>query len=143
MSVWVIDCSAAAAAFLEEPDGEHAMALITCGDDVTAPDLIDTEFGSVLWKRCMRGQMTEAEAAPLLCDFLNCGISRESSHDLVQRALELALTTKRSVYDCLYLAMAVDLDTVLYTGDMRFLNSLQNTPMAKHVAPISSFPLST
>jgi len=141
MRMWVIDCSVVAAAYLNEPDSDRAAALLGSGDKLWAPDLITSEFGNVLWKRCSRGDISQMEAVEMIARFRRLRIYRASGSELVQEALQLALQTQRTVYDCLYLSLAVSMDTVLYTRDMRFYNSLQGGPMARHVAPISTFPL--
>lgn len=141
MNTWIIDCSVAAAGYLKEPGCDRATALLASGDELLAPDLIEPEFGNVLWKCVLRGEITEAEAGKLLASLRQSRIRRKPSTRFVQHALRLAIETKRTVYDCLYLAMAVTLDTVLYTGDVRFCNALQGLSVARHIAPISSYPL--
>ena len=140
MRLWVIDCSVVAAAYLKEPDSDHAVALLGSGDLLWAPDLITSEFGSTLWKRCTRGDISETEVFEMLARFRRLRIHRASALELVEEALQLALRTQRTVYDCLYLSLAISMDTVMYTRDMRFYNSLQGQPVAKHVALISAFP---
>ena len=58
--------------------------------------------------------------------------------DLVEAALELALRLGRSVYDCLYLALAVKKRLVMVSADKRLVNALAGTPLAKHIAWIGS-----
>ena len=46
----------------------------------------------------------------------------------------MALETGRTVYDCLYLALAVRCKGVLVSGDRRLVNALARGPLGKHVA---------
>jgi predicted nucleic acid-binding protein len=39
----------------------------------------------------------------------------------------------RTVYDCLYLALAVKTKSVMITGDKRLVSALADGPLAKHV----------
>ena len=55
------------------------------------------------------------------------------SVDLVEHALRLALRTGRTVYDCLYLALALQTDTVMLTCDQRLINALAGSPIGGHV----------
>ena len=48
---------------------------------------------------------------------------------LRERAFELALETKSSIYDCLYLALAEVLDGRMVTADRKFFQSLQDSPL--------------
>ncbi len=41
----------------------------------------------------------------------------------------MAVGTKRSIYDCLYLAVAEALDGRMVTADRKFFQSLQNSPL--------------
>ena len=48
-------------------------------------------------------------------------------------ALEIAMQMGRTVYNSLYLALAVAEGCPLVTADERLFNSLQGTPLAAHV----------
>ena len=49
-------------------------------------------------------------------------LSAIQTHRLPQRRLSLAFQTQRSVYDCIYLSLAVQLGTQVVTADERFWN---------------------
>ena len=57
----------------------------------------------------------------------------------VRAAMEIAATYHRTVYDSLYLAVAVYEDTAMVTADRRLANSLAATPLARHVRLLSTF----
>ena len=57
------------------------------------------------------------------------------------QALQLAVETGRTVYDALYLALAVAEDCTLVTADERFANALQGTPHATRVRWIGAVPV--
>lgn len=134
MKPCVLDSSAAAAAFFEEERAEAARALLTSGREMRAPDLIYAELANVIWKRCGRGEIDGDEANRLLEDFLRLPLEIVPCGDLAGTALELALATGRTVYDCLYVALAVRTGTVLFTADKRLVNALAETPLGEHVA---------
>jgi len=130
----VVDASVVAAAFFRERHSDAARALLTGGDELYAPDLVWAEVANVIWKRCGRGEIEAAEAAEMLRDVLALPLQVTPSDQLAEDALELALRTGRTVYDCLYLAVAVRTGSPLLTADKRLVNALAKTPVAAHVA---------
>ena len=139
MKALVLDGSVAAAAFFPETHSVPARALLGGGRELLAPDLIFAEVASVIWKRHRRNEIDETEATDLLDDFLSLPLSITESDLLLPAALKLAIRTDRTVYDCLYLALAVMNKTVMVTADKRFLNALTGTPLEKHLAWIGTF----
>jgi predicted nucleic acid-binding protein len=134
MTPCVLDASAVAAAFFREDGAEQARALLVSGREMRAPDLVYAELANVIWKRCGRGEIDEDEAGRLLGDFLRLPLEIIPCGELAETALQLALGTGRTVCDCLYLALAVKTRTVLFSADKRLVNSVAETPLAKHVA---------
>jgi predicted nucleic acid-binding protein len=134
MKPCVLDASVVAAAFLQEEHAKRARALLVSGREMHAPDLVYAELANVIWKRCGRGEIDEEEAGRLLGDLLRLPLEITSCGDLAEPALQLALGTGRTVYDCLYLALAVKTKTVLISADRRLVNALASTPLAEHVA---------
>jgi len=134
----VLDASTVAVAFFQEAHADRAVRLLAGGGVLHAPDLIYAELANVIWKRHGRGEIDADEAAQLLNDVRRLPLQITSCGDLVASVLTLALTTGRSVYDCLYLALAVQTASVLVTADKRLVNALIDTPLASHVAWIGS-----
>jgi predicted nucleic acid-binding protein len=133
MKTYVLDASVVAAAFFQEEHAGPSRKVLTGGHALIAPDLIHAELANVIWKRHARGEIDEGEADRLLADVLALPLHVTPCGDLIEAALELALRTGRSVYDCLYLALAVKTKTVLFSADKRLVNALAGTPLAKHV----------
>jgi predicted nucleic acid-binding protein len=132
----VLDASALAAAFFHEPGAEQVRGLLTSGRTLHAPDLIYAELANVIWKRAGRGEISGDEAGELLADLLRLPLEATPSAELTESALQIALATGRTVYDCLYVALAVWLGGVLYTADKRLVNALADSPLAKHLEMI-------
>ena len=139
MKSCVLDASVVAAAFFREPHAAAARALLASEREFHAPDLIYAEVASVFWKRQRRGEIDEAEAAELLADFLSLPLWSTPSEELLPAALQLAMKTGRTVYDCLYLALAVANKTVMVSADKRLVNALSRGPLRKHVAWIGDY----
>ena len=134
MRPYVVDASVVATAFFQETGAQAARSILAGGGELHAPDLLLAEVTNVAWKRHGRGEINEAEARALVADCLRLPLMLTPSGDLIASALELALRTKRTVYDCLYLALAVRTKAVLVSGDKRFVNALAGSPFEKHVA---------
>jgi predicted nucleic acid-binding protein len=60
-------------------------------------------------------------------------INRHPDTRLLRAALDLAHPLRQSLYDCLYLALALQLKTQLVTADQRFRQALRNTTLASHL----------
>lgn len=135
----VVDSSVAAKWYLPEPDSALAEA-VAAAHSLLAPDLLVTELGNILWKRVERSLMPQREAEEIVARF----VEREPirfyrAPVLIRAAVEIASTYHRSVYDSLYVALAVHEDTVMVTADARLVNALAGTPLARHVRLLSTF----
>jgi len=133
MNRCVVDASVVAEAFFHEEHAEAARRLLLSEADLHAPDLIHVELASVVWKRHRRRELTEEEATRLLADMLTLPLLVASSQELAVEALQAAMRTGRTVYDCLYLALSVKLKTVMVTADRRLLNALAGGPLERHM----------
>jgi predicted nucleic acid-binding protein len=133
----VVDSSVVAKWFLPEEHSDEARGLLTSAVELIAPDLMPIEVASVAWKRVQRGELTAEEATALVHDLATLPVRVDPSDNLIESALELALATKRTVYDCLYLALAVAYDCEFVTADERLVNSLAATPIGNHVRHVA------
>jgi predicted nucleic acid-binding protein len=68
------------------------------------------ELGTVLAKRIRRGELTRAEGDVVLKELKQLPLQRHADDRLFPAAYQLALDTQRSLYDCLYLALAEAVD---------------------------------
>ncbi len=140
MKPLVVDASVVAAAFFPEKDTEAARAMLVSEENLCAPDLIYAEVASVIWKRCRRGEIDDEEASGLLADVLDLPLEITPSEQLVRVALELALRTGRTVYDCLYVALAAQKKTIMISDDRRLVNALAAGPLKNLVAWLGEEP---
>lgn len=133
MNDWlVIDSSVAVKWYVPERGSDRASALLLTGQRLIAPDLLIPEIGNVLWKR--RREIPAAEIGAIAGALISaCPISFYASDALLQGALAVALKYERSVYDSLYLALAVGQDCPFVTADERLSNALQGTDLADYV----------
>ena len=139
MSACVVDASVIAAALFQEPHAGRARVLLAGGQELYAPELIHAEVANVIWKRHRRREVDEQEAADLLTDLLRLPIWTTPSAELAPAALQLALQLHRTVYDCLYVALAIQTKTVLVTSDRRLINALAGSPLGERITWLGEY----
>ena len=127
-AVVVVDASMAVKWVLPEEGHAEAMRLLERyrNEDATliAPHLLLAEAGNTFWKLARRGILTEAQATAAFHHLLeNSPILMESSR-IASSALQLALAHRQTLYDCLYLALALDQQCDLVTADRRFFGGI-------------------
>lgn len=115
----VVDASVAVKWLVKEDGSDRAEALKA--EDLHAPSLIRIEVANVLRTLATSGRLEDAEALQALDLFLDAPVRLYEPTDALMRgALAFALRLEHPIYDCLYLALAVELGTRLVTADRRF-----------------------
>ena len=129
----VVDASVAVKWFVPEIHSAAAERLLDPAIVLYAPDLISPEVGNILWKKVRRGELARKEADEILAAFGSVPLEIRPSSDLLAAAFELAVGLDRSVYDSLYLALAIAEKCALVTADAKFHSVVVATPLARHV----------
>ena len=130
MTHLVVDASIVAKWLLPELHSDAARRVLTEGNELLAPDLLWAELGNALWKRCRAGEIEAEEARDLLRDFKRFPVRTMSSIRLISPALDLATRFNRTVYDSLYLALAISQRCQLVTADRRLYDGLKRVSLA-------------
>ena len=121
MELAVIDASVAAKWVLTEPDTGIALELLDGTIRCTAPALIQIEVAGAVVRRLRSGVMTpdQAEAAYTKWEILSSDafVRLIAQDDLLDNAVEIALSIRHAVPDCMYLAAAKMLECKLITAD--------------------------
>lgn len=138
MSLYVVDANVVAKWFVPEPLSDEAVRLLDDEHELASPDLLWPEVGNVVWKKSRAGQITPQEASRIVAALDTCPLTAFPSRLVLGGALEIAFGTGRSVYDSVYLALAVALECPLATADERLANALLGSPLARHVAWIGA-----
>jgi predicted nucleic acid-binding protein len=131
MTELVVDASVAFKWFAKEVHSAAASRLFDGQTILCAPDLIAPELGNILWKKVRRAEMTAADAFAIVEAFGRIGVEIYPTSVLLPSALKLALQLDCTLYDCLYLALAVAKNCALVTADQR----LYSAAMAHALAP--------
>lgn len=133
MKKLVVDASVAIKWFIPEIHSDDAMRLFDSDAMLFAPDLIGPEIGNTVWKKARRGEITPHDALAILSAFPSVGMDIYPSRDLLTAAWEIASALDRSLYDSLYLALAVAYDCPVVTADRRFHTSVLASQLASHI----------
>lgn len=140
MSVFVVDASVVIKWFVPEIHSEAACRLLAATHQYLSPDLLFPEVGNAIWKKVRRGELTAEEGQRLAVDISSIAVETVSTRGLMIDAHALAITTGLTVYDAMYLALAVRLKTELVTADDRLSRTVAAHPMtAAHVRPVQTF----
>jgi predicted nucleic acid-binding protein len=86
-------------------------------DGVVTLDLAIKEVANALWKRVVRGEMGYDTALTIIRTLLEGAIPVVDERDYLARAFELAAKHKVTVYDALFVALALEKNTELVTSD--------------------------
>ena len=133
MNRLIIDASVGLKWWVPEIHSEAALAFLESRCQLIAPDLMPVELGNILWKKALKGEITRERGREILLGFGKTGLSIESSAPLKDLAWTIATYLKRSFYDSIYLALAMERKAVLVTADLRLYRALQGDPLARYI----------
>ncbi len=137
MKTYVINTSVAVKWYIPEPLSAAALYYLELYRQeearLLAPDLIIAKMGNILWKKVRQNELTIQDARQV-GDILSnyCPLRLISSSKLMPAALEIAISIGFTIYDGLYLALAVSVEAPLVTADQEIkklapdIKALQN-----------------
>ncbi len=140
MTAYVIDASVVVKWFVPEQYSEPALRLKHTDAQLHAPAFLTLEIGNVLSKKRRRGELTAPDAEDIWRAFRRAPVRRHVDETLVLAAFDLAYLTKQSVYDSLYLALAMKLDLPFLTADRKFYRALQHGEYRSRLLWIEDLP---
>ncbi len=140
MNDCVVDASVAIKWFVPETLTADALRLRQTGWPLHAPTFLDVELANILWKKRRRNELSRADAEAILSQLPLLPLTRHAEAPLLAGAFDLAEQFQRSVYDCLYLALAVGLGGPMVSADERLVNSLAGTPLAGSILRVQDVP---
>jgi predicted nucleic acid-binding protein len=117
LSILVVDASVGVKWFVPEVHAAEARQWRTGPDELHAPAFFfDLEIANILWKKQQRGEITRAEADLILGQLPALPLKRHPEPPVLASAFDLANHTQRTVYDCVYLALAMQLSGRMFNG---------------------------
>ncbi len=131
MSLLVIDASVAAKWFLPARDEtltDEALELLRRYAKgqvrLVVPDLFWAEFGNILWRAVRQRRCTKPAADTAIAAMKDRKLPTVPSETLLDLAFVIATAFDRTVYDSLYVALAVESTAQLVTADVKLANAL-------------------
>ena len=131
MTGYILDASVAAKWFLPmqgEPLAAESISLLESLSkgriSASVPDLFWPEIGNVFWKAARIGRISERTAHEAITTLEDLKIPTVSTAGLTSDALSIALRFQRTVYDSIYVALAMESGRVLVTADERLANAM-------------------
>ncbi len=133
----IVDASVAVKWLVQEPGSEQARLLSRAR--LEAPDLLPVECANILWKKVRVRDLSREEALARLQLLLQAPVSLAGSRMLLEPALEMSFDLRHPVYDCVYLALALQRQLPLVTADERLVAAVRKLPrLAAHVMLLAS-----
>ena len=131
MTTFVIDASVAVKWFLppsQEQYSENAFALLkryVAGQiRFVVPDLFWAEFANVCGKAMRQGRWSQKDAQAAVSGTKRRNFPTVSTLALLEDAVAIAAAFDRSVYDSLYIALALTAKSEFITADERLANAV-------------------
>jgi predicted nucleic acid-binding protein len=140
VSVFVVDASVVVKWFVPEIHSDAARRLLMLPHEYVAPDLIFAETANTIWKKIRREELSTEEGQQLVADIGKIAVQIVSCRVLAEDAYALANAMGRTVYDSMYVALAVRLNTRAITADERLEAALKRIQVvAGHIQLVQTF----
>jgi predicted nucleic acid-binding protein len=114
----IVDASIAVKWLLYEEGSEEARKAVH-GHDLAAPAFLRLEVFHVVWRRSRRSEATQKQLHDTLPALNRIIGSFERDEPLIPKAAEIAAAHALAIYDCLYLALALQDRAALITADQK------------------------
>lgn len=129
----VLDASVVLKLLTEEPGSDAALARVSREPDRVAPDWVHVEIAAALSKKVRyAGLPIEAareymKAVPLVMTEI------ADTASLLDVALDLSVALQHALYDCVYMAMAIEERCTVLTADRKFYHAAERGGLGQHL----------
>jgi len=139
-SEYVLDASVAVKWFFNEIYSEQARLLLDEKYTFCVPELFFLEIDNVLCKRIRRNEINFETAQEIREMISSFSFEVYMNEKLSDSAFRLADSTFRSMYDCMYLALAVKKGIKLITADRKLYDPLVHSGFKDSLVWIEDLP---
>jgi predicted nucleic acid-binding protein len=128
MTKLVVDSSVAVKWFLPEPYSTQARRILDGYQigalTLLAPDLINAEFGNIIWKKHLYQGLAADDAEAVIKEFGKLAFVLTLTSVLLEEAYRLAVARQQTVYDCVYVALSIREGCQFVTADEKLVNAI-------------------
>ena len=129
MTGYVVDASVVVKWLVREAFSDEAARLLDAGSTFVAPALVFAEAANALWAMRRRGDIAADDLADAVAALRAAPISHPVAMlQLTAAAARLAVDLDHPVYDCFYLALAIQTQYPVVTADARFNDKVRAHP---------------
>ncbi len=138
--LYIVDASVAVKWYVPEIYSEAAKRLQNPDYQLQVPKFFLLEFGNVVCKKLRRRDITLELSELMITDVQKVSLHWHPDEPLFPKAFQIANETYRSLYDCLYLSLALAIDGQMVTADLKFYDSLKTGPYANRLLWVEEIP---
>jgi predicted nucleic acid-binding protein len=139
---YVLDSSVSLKWVISEGDSGRAIRLrddyLNGVHELLAPDIFPPEVANALASAERQARIKSGESAIFLNDILSAAPLLHASAPLLVRAMEIAVSYRQAVYDCLYLSLAERESCELVTSDDKLIKALRSS--FQFILPLVNLP---
>lgn len=140
MKIFVVDSSVAVKWYFPEIHEDAAERLLNPAYHLHVPHLFLLEFINVVCKKQRRGDINAEESDFIINEIQQVPLKWHDDRLVLTKAYEIANETQRSLYDCLYLSIAISLDSEMVTADLKFYEALKTGNYANRLCWVEDIP---
>lgn len=129
----VLDASVVIKLLTQEQGSAQAIDRIEREPDRIAPDWLHVEIASALSKKVRYGVLPVEQAHQALAAVASIMPDLVPGAARLDAALKLSILLRHALYDCLYLALAIEQQCVMLTADRKFVNVVGESAYRDHI----------
>lgn len=133
MSDVVLDASIAAKWIFWEAGSDIAQTLLDEQYLFYVPDIFYVEMDAIIAKKFRKRELNSGEAYVKREQVQRLALEKWPHLSLADVAFDISVTLTVTIYDAIYLALAVEKETVMWTADDRLVRGIRNTFLYDHV----------
>lgn len=133
MKFVVLDASIVAKWVFLESGSDKAERLFLRQDLFYVPDLFYVEMDAVISKKFRKRELNYEEAFLKREQIKQLAIHTVEHEEVSELAFEISITLPITIYDAMYLALAIKSDSILWTADDRLVRGMENTIFSNYV----------
>lgn len=133
MNSFVIDASIAAKWIFLEEGSDKALEILETYNSFFVPELFYLEMSAIISKKVRQGELPAIDANRKRDQVMKLALHKFNHQNISNLAFEISISLPVTFYDALYLSLAVETKSIMWTADSRLLNGLSNTVLSDYI----------